>query len=130
MFKVDMIVSLKSILKEQGFKKIRNYWYKVQNEMTFYLNIQGSAYSSDDFYVNFGVVLSSFKEKIPPIYEWDVCRRVFVDGKQTNFDLADVLLMFDYFLNLFPTVEETVSFVNSQKKQYQHIIISERYMLA
>ena len=67
MFKVDMIVSLKSILKEQGFKKIRNYWYKVQNEMTFYLNIQGSAYSSDDFYVNFGVVLSSFKEKIPPI---------------------------------------------------------------
>lgn len=130
MFKVDMIVSLKSILKEQGFKKIRNYWYKVQNEMTFYLNIQGSAYSSDDFYVNFGIVLSSFKEKIPPIYEWDVCRRVFVDGKQTNFDLADVLLMFDYFLNLFPTVEETVSFVNSQKKQYQHIIISERYMLA
>ena len=130
MFKVDMIVSLKSILKEQGFKKIRNYWYKVQNEMTFYLNIQGSAYSSDDFYVNFGVVLSSFKEKIPPIYEWDVCRRVFVDGKQTNFDLADVLLMFDYFLNLFSTVEVTVSFVNSQKKQYQHIIISERYMLA
>ena len=129
MLKLEIIASLKPLLKKQGFKKIRNYWYKVQDDITFYLNIQGSIYNSDDFYVNLGVVLSPFKGKIPPIYEWDVCKRAFVDGKQINLDLENVLLMLDYFLNLFPTTKDALIFVKSQKQQYQYIVISDRYKL-
>ena len=101
MVKADMITSLKLVLKEKKYKKIRNYWYKVQNGMTFYLNIQGSAYSSDDFYVNLGCMLSLFNGKIPPIYEWDICRRVFVDGKQTNLELEEVMGLADRILVIY-----------------------------
>lgn len=122
MFKSDIIESLKPILKEKGFKKIRNYWYKTYNDMTFYLNIQGSCYDSNDYYVNIGIVLSSIQEKIPPIYEWDVCRRIFVDEKQLNISIDDILLILDYFINLFPTKNSVISFINNQKTKYSYII--------
>ena len=130
MFKADIIISLKPILKEKNFKKIRNYWYIAKNGMTFYLNIQGSCYCSDDFYVNLGVVFSPFDGRIPPIYTWDRRRRVFVEGKQINFDIEDVIAVLEFFLDLFPTVREAEIFVNSQKNKYERIIISNRYMLA
>lgn len=129
MLKSEIISSLKPLLKEKGFKKIRNYWYMVQDKMTFYINVQGSSYGSDDFYVNFGIVLSLFKGKIPPIYEWDVCRRAFVNEKQTNFDIDDILLMLDYFLDLFSTRQAAEKFVKRQIKQYEHIVISDCYKL-
>lgn len=120
--KSDIIESLKPILKEKGFKKIRNYWYKTYNDMTFYLNIQGSCYDSNDYYVNLGIVLSSIQEKIPPIYEWDVCRRIFVDEKQLNISIDDILLILDYFINLFPTKDSVISFIDNQKTKYSYII--------
>ena len=129
MLKTEMITSLKAILKEKKFKKIRNYWYKVQNGMTFYLNIQGSAYSTDDFYVNLGIVFSLNDEKVPPTYDWDIFRRVFVDDKQINLDLEDVLLILDAFFKLFPTIEDAHTFVQNQKMKYEYIVISEHYKL-
>lgn len=129
MLKSEIIPALKVALKEKGFKKVRNYWYKSQNEMTFYLNVQGSTYCSEDFYVNLGIVFSSFQGKIPPIYTWNIRRRIFVDGKETNLDIQDVLSVFSTFLNLFPTATEAKTFAENQKKQHQHIIITDRYQL-
>jgi putative IMPACT (imprinted ancient) family translation regulator len=129
MLKSEIIPALKVALKEKGFKKVRNYWYKSQHEMTFYLNVQGSAYCSEDFYVNLGIVFSPFQGKIPQTYEWDIRRRVFVDNKEINLDIQDVLSIFCTFLNLFPTLTEAKAFAKNQKKQYQHIIISDRYQL-
>lgn len=122
MLKSDIIDALKPILKKKGFKKIRNYWYKVYNEMTFYLNIQGSCYDPNDYYVNLGIVLSPFQEKIPPIYEWDVCRRIFVDEKQLNIGIDDILFMLEYFIHSFPTKESVISFVDRQRTKYTYII--------
>ena len=129
MIKSEMLSSLKIVLKEKGFKKIRNYWYKFQNGMTFYLNIQGSNYCSNDYYVNLGITFSLFEGNIPPIYEWNIRRRIFVDGKEININIQDVLLILDAFLALFPNVTVASTFVQNQKKQYQHIIISNRYKL-
>lgn len=129
MLKSEIIPALKVTLKEWGFRKVRNYWYKSQSDMTFYLNVQGSAYCSEDFYVNLGIVFSSFRDKIPPIYKWDICRRIFVDGKETNLDIQDVLSILCTFLNLFPTSMDAKTFVKNQKSQYQHIMITDRYQL-
>jgi len=129
MIKSEIIPALKVALKEKGFKKIRNYWYKSQNEMTYYLNVQGSAYCTDNFYVNLGVVLSPFQGKIPPIYEWDIRRRIHVDGKEINPNIEDVLSVFSAFIALFPTVAEASAFVGEQKKQYRTIVITDRYKL-
>lgn len=129
MLKTEMITSLKPILKEKNFKKIRNYWYKVQNGMTFYLNIQGSAYDTNNFYVNLGIVFSLPPGKVPPTYDWDIFRRVFVDNKELNLNLEDVLLILDAFFKLFPTIEDAQTFVRNQKIKYEYIVISERYRL-
>ena len=129
MLKTEIIASLKPILREKKFKKIRNYWYKEQHEMTFYLNIQGSAYSPDDFYVNLGVVFSRNDGKVPPTYDWDIFRRVFVDEKQINLNLEDVLLISDTFFKLFPTIEAAQIFAQNQKIKYEYIVISDHYKL-
>lgn len=129
MLKTEIIASLKPILREKKFKKIRNYWYKEQNEMTFYLNIQGSAYSPDDFYVNLGVVFSRYDGKVPPTYDWDIFRRVFVDEKQINLNLEDVLSISDTFFKLFPTIEAVQIFAQNQKTKYEYIVISDHYKL-
>lgn len=129
MLKSEMITSLKPILKEKNFKKIRNYWYKMQNGITFYLNIQGSAYDTNDFYVNLGIVFSLSPGKVPPTYDWDIFRRAFVDNKELNLELEDILLILDSFFKLFPTIEDAQTFVQNQKNKYEYIVISERYKL-
>lgn len=129
MLKTEIITSLKPILREKNFKKIRNYWYKEQNGMTFYLNIQGSAYDTNDFYVNLGIVFSLIDKKVPPTYDWDIFRRAFVDNKELNLEIEDILLILDAFLKLFPTIENAQTFVQNQKSKYEYIVISEHYKL-
>ena len=127
--KTDMVEALKPYLKDMGFKKIRNYWYLVQEDMTFYLNLQGSCYSAEDYYVNLGVVSAPFQKQIPPIYEWDVNRRCFADEQQINIGLDDILTALVFFLDLFPTKAALSFFVMQQKKKYSHIIVSDRCKL-
>lgn len=129
MLKTEIITSLKPILREKNFKKIRNYWYKEQNGMTSYLNIQGSVYDTNDFYVNLGIVFSLIDKKVPPTYDWDIFRRAFVDNKELNLEIEDILLILDAFLKLFPTIENAQTFAQNQKSKYEYIVISEHYRL-
>ena len=75
MNKTEFVTNLAPVLKKRGFRKIRHYWYYVQNGITYYINVQGSSYDKNDYYLNLGAVSSEVVKSIKPIWEWDVSRR-------------------------------------------------------
>jgi hypothetical protein len=53
--KEQLMESLKPLLKEQGFKKKSTTWRKTTGALILVLNIQGSQWSNEDYYINAAV---------------------------------------------------------------------------
>lgn len=61
--KQDLIKSLTPLLKEKGYKKIRQTWRKPGPDLTIVFNIQNSYYDKEDFYINLGIVINKLMEE-------------------------------------------------------------------
>lgn len=73
MIKSDAIKSLKTSMKENGYKTQGNYWYKESFDVIHFAAIQGSQWDTNDFYVNIGIMKKSHvTKKCHPDYEWDI----------------------------------------------------------
>lgn len=57
MDKTTFISEVSKPLKEAGYKKTRNYWHKICNDLIFCINVQGSQWDRNDYYVEIGISL-------------------------------------------------------------------------
>ena len=90
MVKTEFIQAVKLPLKERGFRKKGQYWYKTQGEWIICYNVQGSQWDTDNYYVNLGAIPVSDDDPTPPNYRWKLFMRCR-NPKQTNPDPEDTL---------------------------------------
>jgi hypothetical protein len=57
--KEQLIERLKPVLKLQGFRKTKATWRKSTDDLVFVLNIQGSQWSKEDYYINVGIYIKA-----------------------------------------------------------------------
>lgn len=73
MIKSEVIKSLKTLLKNNGYRTQGAYWFKESNDVIQFVNIQGSLWDKNNFYVNLGIMKKSHvTKKCHPDYEWDI----------------------------------------------------------
>ena len=75
MNKQEFISAIASDLKTLGFKKNRNYWYQVISNNMFCVNVQGSQWDKNDYYVEIGLASLREERMFPPILDWDIRHR-------------------------------------------------------
>ena len=55
--KQTLINDLRPLLKDRGYKKIRQNWYRDDDDLIIVFNIQNSYYDKDDYYINLGIII-------------------------------------------------------------------------
>ena len=73
MNKLTFLSEIAKPLKEMGFRKNKAYWYKAYNELLFCINVQGSQWCKNDYYVEIGVAFCSNEKSSPSLLQW-YCR--------------------------------------------------------
>lgn len=68
---------LKPLLKKQGFKKSKTTWRKTTVDLIYVLNIQGSQWSEEDYYINVAIYIKALGEEVnPPEYRCHIRSRI------------------------------------------------------
>jgi hypothetical protein len=57
--KEQLIDCFKPVFKQCGFKKMRTSWRKSTDDLILVLNIQGSQWDKEDYYINVGVYIKA-----------------------------------------------------------------------
>lgn len=84
--KKDLIYDATKLLKDKGFKKKNLTWVKYNDDIGIVVNIQGSQYDTESFYINLGVYIKSLGTKgFPNISDCQLQERVNVQIKNTDF---------------------------------------------
>ena len=87
-----MLEYFKERFKENGFKKVRQTWYKDDGTLIYMFNVQNSQFSKESFFFNIGLIFSEKGLKLSDYY-WDCSARMLY-GK----NMADT---FDNIMNFF-----------------------------
>ena len=104
MDKATFISEIRQPLKIMGYRKSKNYWYKKSNDFLFCINVQSSQWSTNDYYVEIGMIAASIEIKNPPILQW-YCRHR-CEGKEGEKNILP-----EEFLNsLSETIDGITSF--------------------
>lgn len=82
--KAELVNELKLSLKSKGYKKKNLTWVKFNDDVAVVVNIQGSQYDTNDYYVNLGVYIKPMGSKeVPCISDCHLRERVDVRIKST-----------------------------------------------
>jgi hypothetical protein len=81
--KEQLVECFKPFFKQYGFKKMRTTWRKSTDDFVFVLNIQGSQWSKEDYYINVGIYIKALGTKQNP-YEYDCHIRSRIDEKEKS----------------------------------------------
>lgn len=84
MNKQEFISSIKAPLKTLGYRKNANYWYKECKDCIFCVNVQGSQWDVDDYYVEIGLAYPDPCRKYPTILQWYCRHRCKGEGGEVN----------------------------------------------
>ena len=82
MNKSTFISEIRPLLKKRKYCKQGNYWYKLVDSHICCVNVQGSQWDGDDYYVNIGFALQP--QKKPTILHWFCCHRCEGEGGEVN----------------------------------------------
>ena len=63
-------MAIKPILKSEGYKKHQNYWYRTVDEYLYCINVQGSSWNKDAYYINIGVAQNDATCPTPSLLKW------------------------------------------------------------
>ena len=73
----QLIDCLKPLLKREGFKKSKTTWRKTTVDLISILNIQGSQWSEEDYYINVAIYIKALGEEVnPPEYRCHIRSRI------------------------------------------------------
>lgn len=94
--KEQLIECFKSVFKLQGFKKIKTTWRKSTDDLLFVLNIQGSQWSTEDYYINVAIYIKALgTEQNPPEYRCHIRSRIDEKEKACSLICEEVLDWFE-----------------------------------
>lgn len=91
MDKHTFISEISKPLKELGYRKRTNYWYKTANELIFCINVQGSQWDKDNYYVEIGVAKYEEEKKCPTILYWFCRHRCIGKNRDVNIEPEDLM---------------------------------------
>ncbi len=57
--KEELIDQLEQVLKQHGFKKSKTTWRKSTDDITIVLNVQGSQWNKNDYFINIAVYIKA-----------------------------------------------------------------------
>jgi len=67
----------KPVFKQHGFKKNKTTWRKTTDDLIYVLNIQGSQWSNEDYYINVAIYIKALGTEInPPEYRCHISSRI------------------------------------------------------
>ena len=72
MEKNECIEQLKHRLKELGYNKKKNYWYKKENDILHCVCVLSSQWNKNDYYIEIGISKVLIGGKCPTIGNWDM----------------------------------------------------------
>lgn len=70
MDKHTFISEISKPLKLLGYRKNKNYWHKTYNDLIFCINVQGSQWDKNDYYIQIGVSLCNNGISNPSLLQW------------------------------------------------------------
>lgn len=112
MTKEMMLEYFKEKFKEEGFKKVKQTWYKDDGTIIYMFNVQNSQFGRDLFYFNIGLTLTENGLKIPT-YDWD-CSARFIYRKTIAETFNEILKWFENY----NTLEKIKSKMNIAENKY------------
>lgn len=117
MNKQEFIIAIKPRLKQMGYWKSGNYWYKEGPELINCINVQGSQWSTDDYYVNIGFALPLPKKSNPTLLHWYCRRRCIGQHGDVNISLNDFFAECSKLFDSIQSFEQLSAFLtkNAQK---------------
>lgn len=80
----EFIREIAGVLRAQGYRKNRKYWYRARDGYTECVNVQGSQWDKDAYSVEIGLVLPDPDKRFPPVWEWQVRHMIIGRGGQYN----------------------------------------------
>lgn len=112
MNKIELINELTAILKNKGFKKKENYWYKKIDDMMHYINIQRSQYDKNDYYCNVCIAVDGYNDlEYPKDYHSQIEHRIGVYDdlkEQRNPPLEYIVKFTDDYFSRHDTIDKIV----------------------
>lgn len=123
MTKKEFISKVKPILKSKGYIKKNNYWYLINNDILLCINVEGSQWSKDDYYVNVGMA-DKIENNFPSIIKWKWVYRCIGENGDLNISVNDFLLC---TTNIFKEINNGTD-LDSFYRNHNAVIINGRYM--
>jgi hypothetical protein len=94
--KEQLIECFKPVFKQCRFKKMRTNWRKTTDDLIFVLNIQGSQWCKEDYYINVGVYIRALgAEQNPPEYSCHIRSRIDERDKSCSSICNEILEWFE-----------------------------------
>ncbi len=118
MNKQSYIQELGPILKNQGYKKHGNYWYLSQGGAVLCINVQGSQWDKNDYYVNIGAAKEDSACKFPTILKWIWQHRCMGKEGELNLSIQDTLVCVDTYFSDYLQAKNPRDFYTKYKADY------------
>ena len=88
MNKNEFIEAIKPYLKEKQYKKRGLYWYKRMEGLILCINVEGSQWDKNDYYVNIGIAMFDSADccPFPTLLHWRIVHRCFGKAGQLHIE--------------------------------------------
>lgn len=90
MDKTAFLNEIKHPLKMMGYRKNKNYWYKSNKDFLYCINVQGSQWDTDDYYVEIGIAFQTSPKDNPTLLQWHCRHRCKGENGEKNILPAEL----------------------------------------
>lgn len=117
MDKLTFIAQIKPALKERGFRKNGNYWYKPVDEHLCCIFVQGSQWDKNNYYVELGFAMPTAERKNPTLLYWLCRHRCNGCSGEVNILPHELLACVDEIFTAVTTTDQIPDFLESRDAQ-------------
>lgn len=122
MNKAIFISEIKPILKKLNYRKNGNYWYKSVDSHICCINVQGSQWDKNDYYVAIGFSFLKLDCKNPTILQWHCRHRCQGANGELNILPVELLKIIE---DVFDSVSKTAQIPDFLKQRNAVKVVSQ-----
>ena len=98
--KEKFLLDAAAFLKQRNYKKRKNYWYLTVGDVILCVNVQGSCWDKNDYYVNIGAKEHVGDMPYSTELHWTWDHRCFdKNGNQVNISIETLIDCMDKYFN-------------------------------
>ena len=114
MKKKEFMEQISPVLKQLNYRKRGSYWYKTVDSHICCINVQGSQWDTDDYYVQIGLCLLPSKYKHPTILQWYCRHRCVGKNGEINISPQELLSSMENVFNNTTSTSQIDAFLCSR----------------